>query len=94
MEPLGLKASLLGDGDQPESLGLRLVLSGAPATDAEVPAPPGCTPGPELRAGLLKGREEGRPPGPGITRADAPGCLAALFFRNIWLRFSLGNEEF
>ena len=39
LSPLGLKASLLGDGDSARGLGSGLALSGAPATGAEVPPP-------------------------------------------------------
>lgn len=91
--PLGLKASLLGDGDSARGLGLGLVLSGAPATDAEVPAPPGCTPGPEPRAGLLRG---GRRAGRQVPESLGRTSQAAWppLFRSIWLRFPLGYEEF
>ena len=90
---LGLKASLLGDGDSARGLGSGLVLSGAPTTDAEVPAPPGCTPGLEPRAGLLRGR---RRAGRQVLESGGWTSQAAWppLFRSIWLCFSLGNEDF
>ena len=91
LSPLGLKASLLGDGDSARGLGSGLALSGAPATGAEVP-PPGCTPGPEPRAGLLRG---GR--GAGCQAPESEGWTSQAAWpplsRSIWPHFSLGNED-
>ena len=63
LSPLGLKASLLGDGDSARGLGSGLALSGAPATGAEVP-PPRLHPRTGADGRAAQGRVGGWLPGP------------------------------